>query len=114
MIRATAGAIAGAPRIPSWEEVAEKVVRTVAAHLGVRHTELAIGSHLRDDLHADLLDRIELAVTVEEQFGVRLPIEASMAAATVKDLITSLHEALTSKHPQAAAECGTNLEKERV
>jgi acyl carrier protein len=75
-------------------EMSDRVIRTVAAHLGLRHNELSPNSHLRDDLHADFLDRIELAVTVEEQFGVRLPLEGSMRVGTVGDLVSMLKRAM--------------------
>lgn len=84
--------------------MADKVFRTVAAHLGLRHTELTTDSHLQKDLHADLLDRIELAVTVAEQFGVRLPLDASMQAETVGDLIAVLERAMDSNRQVTSVE----------
>lgn len=86
--------------------MAERVLRTVAAHLGLRRTELAAHSHLRNDLHADLLDRIELAVTVEEQFGVRIPLESSMQVETVGDLIALLERAIASGYAATSDETG--------
>lgn len=90
----------------------DKVLRTVAAHLGLRRTELTIHSHLRNNLHADLLDRIELGVTVEEQFGVRIPLEASMQAETVGDLIAVLKRAMDSKRRAISFEASKTKAKE--
>jgi acyl carrier protein len=59
-------------------EIERRVVQTVSSHLGVRRANLHLDSHLQEQLGADLLDRIELAVTVEEEFGVRIPLEESM------------------------------------
>ena len=98
--------------LPSHQEITDKVVRTVAAHLGVRHTKLAVDSHLRDDLQADFLDRIELAITVEEQFGVRLPLEELVSTNTVSDLIELLKRAMKLYCPQNVGNNETNINKE--
>lgn len=90
--------------MPFSQASCERVIRTVAAHLGVRPSEISLDSNLRDDLQADLLDRIELSVTVEEQFGVRLPLDAAMQAQTVRDLIGILENAIESCRAPVVAE----------
>jgi acyl carrier protein len=55
------------------EFVEPRVRRVVADHLGVGPEELAPGVSLVDDLAADSLDLIELAVEIERQFGITLP-----------------------------------------
>ena len=55
------------------EFVEPRVRRVVADHLGVELEELAPGVSLIDDLAADSLDLVELAVEIERQFGISLP-----------------------------------------
>lgn len=81
-------------RIPTTNEVERHVVRTVAGHLGIRPSDLQLDSHLRDQLGADLLDRIELVVTVEEEFGITLDSQSLMAVETVRDVITLVEQAV--------------------
>jgi acyl carrier protein len=45
-------------------------VRTlIAAHLGVDIARVTDDAHLRDDLGADWLDRLELMIAIEDQFA---------------------------------------------
>jgi acyl carrier protein len=55
------------------EFVEPRVRRVVADHLGVGLEELAPDVSLIDDLAADSLDLVELAVEIERQFGIVLP-----------------------------------------
>ena len=55
------------------EFVEPRVRRVVADHLGVGLEELAPDVSLIDDLAADSLDLVELAVEIERQFGISLP-----------------------------------------
>lgn len=55
------------------EFVEPRVRRVVADHLGVDPEDLAPGVSLIDDLAADSLDLVELAVEIERQFGISLP-----------------------------------------
>ncbi len=91
-------------RVRDRSKVREQIVRTVAAHLGVRPSQVPSNGELRQDLGADLLDRIELAVAVEEQFSVRLPYEAVLGVRTVEDLVGLLLNACKDQEG-GKAEC---------
>src|SRR5258705_2521689 len=49
------------------------VRRTVAEHLGVDAKDLAPGGSLADELAADSLDLVELALALEAQWGIPVP-----------------------------------------
>lgn len=53
--------------------VEPRVRRVVADHLGVGLEELAPDVSLIDDLAADSLDLVELAIEIERQFGIVVP-----------------------------------------
>ena len=55
------------------EFVEPRVRRVVADRLGVSLEELAPDVSLIDDLAADSLDLVELAVEIERQFGISIP-----------------------------------------
>ena len=55
------------------EFVEPRVRRVVADHLGVGLEDLAADVSLIDDLAADSLDLVELAVEIERQFSIVLP-----------------------------------------
>jgi acyl carrier protein len=56
-----------------YEFVAPHVRHLVADHLGVDVEELVPEVSLRDDLAADSLDLVELALSLEERFGIGVP-----------------------------------------
>lgn len=84
-------------------EVQQRLIRTVSAHLGIRRSQLAMHADLRRHLGADLLDRIELAVTVEEEFGITIPIQNSMVVRTVSDLVQLVSTAVRRKYGEHSA-----------
>lgn len=54
------------------EFVEPQLRRLLAKHLGVGAEQLVPGASLREDLAADSLDLVELALLLEQQFGVSL------------------------------------------
>ena len=60
----------------------------VAKHLGVDVRRVTDEAHLRDDLGADWLDRLELMMAIEDQFaGVEITDADSDQMEVVGDLI---------------------------
>ncbi len=65
------------------DEVAEPRVRRLVAHcLGVGVGQLAPEVSLTDDLAADSLDLVELAITLEAEFGIVVPEPSTAARST--------------------------------
>ena len=63
------------------------VRRLVADHLGVGLEELVAGVSLREDLAADSLDLVELAMALEAEFGIAVPERILDRVHTYGDLV---------------------------
>ena len=85
-------------------DIEYEIFRTVAGHLGVPRSELGPDLHLHDDLGADFLDTIELAVTVEEQFSIRLSLDEATKIQRLTDLVNLVRNALQGQSPGSRTE----------
>ena len=70
-----------------YEFVEPHVRRLVAEHLGVGVEELVSDVSLRDDLAADSLDLIELAMALEGEFAIVVPERILDEVCTYRDLV---------------------------
>jgi acyl carrier protein len=66
-------------------DIAERVKKIVVVYLGVDETKVMDSSRFMDDLGADSLDAIELAMAFEDEFGCEIPDDAAKKIMTVKD-----------------------------
>lgn len=64
----------------------ERVAHIVAEQLGAPDGDVKSESHLERDLGADDIDRIEIVMALEDEFGIKLPDEECDQCATVADL----------------------------
>jgi len=64
-----------------------RVKQAVAEALGIPRSRVQLDSLLREDLGADSLDLVEIAVALEEAFGIEVPDEEMERAHTVRDLV---------------------------
>ena len=72
-------------------EVAEKVKKIIAEHLGIEDMEkITEDAKFIDDLGADSLDTVELVMAFEEAFDVEIPDEKAETILTVGDAISHL------------------------
>jgi len=72
-------------------EVADKVKKIIAEHLGIDDMEkITENAKFIDDLGADSLDTVELVMAFEEAFDVEIPDEKAETILTVGDAITLL------------------------
>ena len=67
--------------------IAERVKKIVAEYLGVDETKIKDDSSFMDDLGADSLDAIELAMAFEDEFGCEIPDDAAKKIMTVNDIV---------------------------
>jgi acyl carrier protein len=68
-------------------DVADRVRKVIADHLGVEVEMVVDTADLRNDLGADSLDIVELVMAAEEEFGIEIPDDDMDEAWTVADLI---------------------------
>ena len=72
-------------------EVADKVKKIIAEHLGIDDiSKLTDDAKFIDDLGADSLDTVELVMAFEEAFDVEIPDEKAEKILTVGDAISHL------------------------
>jgi acyl carrier protein len=75
----------------------ERVCRLVAHDLAIIQEQVGLSSRLAIDLRADSLDRITIAMSMEEAFRIDVDDAAVEAAATVADLVTIVDTARGAK-----------------
>ncbi len=65
----------------------EKMQELIADGLGVDKEQVVETASFKDDLAADSLDLFELAMSMEEEFGVEIPSEELEKMVTVGDVM---------------------------
>ena len=69
------------------KDVADKVKKMVADHLGVEEAKVTDEANFIDDLGADSLDTVELVMAFEEEFGSEISDSDAEKILTVGDAI---------------------------
>jgi acyl carrier protein len=57
---------------------------------------IRMGTHIRDDLGADSVDRMSLLIALEEEFDDSIPIEHTTEISTVEQIVGLIEAALYS------------------
>jgi acyl carrier protein len=70
--------------------ISERVREIIAKHLGIDRDKVTEDDNFIDDLGADSLDTVELAMSFEDEFGCEIPDEAADSMFTVGDVIKFL------------------------
>lgn len=74
------------------EEIFEKLKELVVDQLGVEEDEVTMEASMQDDLGADSLDLVDLVMSVEEKFGVKVADEDLENIKTVGDIVDYIEE----------------------
>jgi acyl carrier protein len=70
--------------------ISERVKAMIAKHLGIERDKVTDDANFIDDLGADSLDTVELAMSFEDEFGCEFPEEAAGKMVTVGEVIKFL------------------------
>ena len=74
-------------------EVADKVKKIIAEHLGIDDmSKITDDAKFIDDLGADSLDTVELVMAFEEAFDVEIPDDKAETILTVGDAISHIEK----------------------
>lgn len=79
---------------PTSAEIAERVARVLANVLQRPLADVTPQASLNDDLGVDDLDRIDITMTLEDQFRIELGDNAMMEARTPADVVALVQKAL--------------------
>jgi len=74
------------------EEIFEELKELVTDQLGVEDDEVTLEASIQDDLGADSLDLVDLAMEVEEKFGVKISDEDLENIKMIGDIVTYIDE----------------------
>ncbi len=78
-------------------DVGNRVKEIIAEQLMVELDEITEDSTFVDDLGADSLDRVELIMEFEEEFGIEIPDEDAEKISTVGEAIAYIERRLAEK-----------------
>lgn len=70
----------------------DKIKKIVADTLSKNEEEIKVEASLTDDLGADSLEVVELAMAMEEEFNIEIPDEDIEKITTVKDIVDYITE----------------------
>ena len=73
-------------------DVAERVKKVVIERLGVEPSRVTDTANFSDDLAAESLDKIDLVMGFEEEFGCEIPDAAASAILTVGDAVSFIEK----------------------
>lgn len=65
----------------------EKIRKILSDFLEIKESEITLESNLVDDLGADSIDLVDLAMSVEDEFEIELPDELIETVQTVGDVV---------------------------
>ena len=74
------------------EEIFDKLKELVVDQLGVEEDEVTMEATMQHDLGADSLDLVDLVMSVEEEFGVKVADEDLENIKTVGDIVNYIEE----------------------
>jgi acyl carrier protein len=83
--------------VPSSDDVLALLRATMQAEFGLEPGAVELSKHLTDDLDLDSIDLVDLAVSLEEQSGIKLEEEELKSVRTVGDAVRVVHEAFARR-----------------
>ncbi len=78
-------------------DVEEMVFEVIGDHFGLPAPSLSLNTRIMPDCGADWFDQMELIMTVEELFGIKIPEESRSKVETIGDIVNSILEVSPSK-----------------
>ncbi len=78
---------------PTSEDVLAVLRSTMQAEFGLEPSEIELSKHLIDDLDLDSIDLVDLAVSLEEERGIKLDEEDLKSVRTVADAVDAIRAA---------------------
>jgi len=84
----------GGERVSLSAEAVQKLRKIVSEQLSVDEEDVVVEASFIEDLNADSLDLVELIMTMEEEFNIKISDEDAEKIQTVQDAMDYLQEHL--------------------
>ncbi len=84
--------------------IANRVIESIAHHLGLKQENVLPGMSIVDDLDADSLDQVEIVMAVEDDFEIEVSDEEAEKCKTVQDAIDLVTKIVRGEVPQPQIE----------
>ena len=78
-------------------EIESRVKAIIIEKFGVKDADVTAEANFTNDLHADSLDRVELIMEIEDEFGISIPEDLAEKIATVGDAVKYVEEKVAEK-----------------
>lgn len=85
-----AGELAASKAFAGALTLEDLVLKIVGDHLGIPAATLSLDTHIMNDLGADSLDRLELLMTVEELFEIKIAQEDVSGIERIGDIVEAI------------------------
>jgi acyl carrier protein len=78
------------------EEIYEALSKTLSEELEIDASKISMEANFKDDLDADSLHLIELAMELEDNYGISIPDEIALDLTTVGSVVDYVSEKLAT------------------
>jgi acyl carrier protein len=78
------------------EEIYSALSKTLSEELEIDAAKISMQAHFKDDLDADSLHLVELAMELEDSYGISVPDEVALRLTTVGSVVDYLAERLAA------------------
>ena len=78
----------------SSEEIFEKVKGVIVEQLGVAEGNITMKASFIDDLGADSLDVLEIIMSIEDEFNIKIPTNGAENIVTVGDAFEAIKKVM--------------------
>jgi acyl carrier protein len=78
--------------VSEWISADDRLKKLIADQLSVSEDDVVPEANFADDLNADSLDLVELIMSLEENFGLKIPDEDAKGIETVAAAYDYLHQ----------------------
>ncbi|MGC4932784.1 meromycolate extension acyl carrier protein AcpM [Gordonia sp. DT30] len=94
------------------EQLIAGIAEIIEEVTGIEPSEVTMEKSFVDDLDIDSLSMVEIAVQVEDKYGVKVPDEDLAALRTVGDTVRYVQK-LEAENPEAAAAIQAQIEADQ-
>ncbi|MFT3900419.1 MAG: meromycolate extension acyl carrier protein AcpM [Gordonia sp. (in: high G+C Gram-positive bacteria)] len=96
----------------SQEDLIAGIAEIIEEVTGIEPSEVTMDKSFVDDLDIDSLSMVEIAVQIEDKYGLKVPDEDLAGLKTVGDAVSYIQK-LEKENPEAAAAIAAQIAEEK-